>query len=138
MRAPRMSSVVERRLLVNYRVDPDAVARLLPSPLRPQVVNGWAVAGGRLFPGAGLRIVDAGRAGDVAFAAVTACGLVGRARAGRLLEDEPGTGGADTFHRLDAFQDDVAEGGVVGGADQQQHVEVAADQRYVFDVRNVA
>lgn len=56
MRAPRMSSVVERRLLVNYRVDPDVVARLLPSPLRPHVVNGWAVAGiclirlGRLRP----------------------------------------------------------------------------------------
>lgn len=41
----RMASIVERRLLVNYRVDPDVVARLLPAPLRPQVVNGYAVAG---------------------------------------------------------------------------------------------
>jgi hypothetical protein len=45
MRLPRMTSVVERRLLVNYRVDPDVAARLLPAPLRPQLVNGWAVAG---------------------------------------------------------------------------------------------
>ncbi|KOV65515.1 DUF2071 domain-containing protein [Streptomyces sp. MMG1121] len=45
MRQPRLSSVVERRLLVNYRVDPDAAARLLPAPLRPQVVRGHAVAG---------------------------------------------------------------------------------------------
>ncbi|MFJ8018394.1 DUF2071 domain-containing protein [Streptomyces sp. NPDC096339] len=45
MRQPRMSSVVERRLLVNYRVAPDAAARLLPAPLRPQLVNGHAVAG---------------------------------------------------------------------------------------------
>jgi hypothetical protein len=56
MWAPRMSSVVERRVLVNYRVDPEVVARLLPVPLRPQLVGGWAVAGiclirlGRLRP----------------------------------------------------------------------------------------
>jgi hypothetical protein len=45
MRPPTMSSVIERRLLVNYRVDPAAAASLLPTPLRPQLVNGWAVAG---------------------------------------------------------------------------------------------
>jgi hypothetical protein len=56
MRPPRMLGVVERRLLVNYRTDPRITARLLPSPLRPQLVNGWAVAGiclirlGRLRP----------------------------------------------------------------------------------------
>ncbi|MFE1349081.1 DUF2071 domain-containing protein [Streptomyces sp. NPDC058757] len=45
MRQPRLSSVIERRLLVNYRVAPDAAARLLPRPLRPQLVHGYAVAG---------------------------------------------------------------------------------------------
>ncbi|MFE3542771.1 DUF2071 domain-containing protein [Nocardia sp. NPDC059177] len=40
-----MSSVVERRLLVNYRVDPDAAASSVPPPMRPQLVGGWAVAG---------------------------------------------------------------------------------------------
>ncbi|MFJ3091609.1 DUF2071 domain-containing protein [Streptomyces sp. NPDC086838] len=45
MRQPRLSSIVERRLLVNYRVDPDTAARLLPQPLRPQLVHGHAVAG---------------------------------------------------------------------------------------------
>ncbi|WP_335983815.1 DUF2071 domain-containing protein [Streptomyces sp. CA2R106] len=45
MRQPRLSSVIERRLLVNYRVAPDAAARLLPGPLRPQLVHGYAVAG---------------------------------------------------------------------------------------------
>jgi len=45
MRQPRLSSVVERRLLVNYRVAPDTAARLLPQPLRPQLVHGHAVAG---------------------------------------------------------------------------------------------
>src|SRR5262249_28887480 len=56
MRPPTMSSVIERRLLVNYRVDPAVAANLLPTPLRPQLANGWAVAGicmirlGRLRP----------------------------------------------------------------------------------------
>ena len=70
MRPLRMSSVIERRLLVNYRVDPEVAAGLLPSPLRPQLVNGWAVAGiclirlGRLRPSwvpgwAGLRTENA-------------------------------------------------------------------------------
>jgi hypothetical protein len=45
MRRPRVSSVVERRLLVNYRVDPAVIAGLLPAPLRPQQVDGQAVAG---------------------------------------------------------------------------------------------
>jgi len=65
-----MSSVIERRLLVNYRVDPDVAATLLPAPLRPKLVNGWAVAGiclirlGRLRPSrlpgwAGMRTENA-------------------------------------------------------------------------------
>ncbi|GIE71671.1 DUF2071 domain-containing protein [Actinoplanes palleronii] len=48
-------SVIERRLLVNYRTDPETTARLLPAPLRPQVVNGWAVAGICLIRLAGVR-----------------------------------------------------------------------------------
>ena len=70
MRPPTMSSVIERRLLVNYRVEPAVAASLLPTPLRPQIVNGWAVAGiclirlGRLRPGwvpgwAGMRTENA-------------------------------------------------------------------------------
>jgi hypothetical protein len=56
MRPPPLIGVVERRLLVNYRTDPDITAGLLPAPLRPQIVNGYAVAGiclirlGRLRP----------------------------------------------------------------------------------------
>jgi hypothetical protein len=45
VRLPSVSSVIERRLLVNYRVDPEVAARLLPAPLRPQLANGWAVGG---------------------------------------------------------------------------------------------
>jgi len=41
----KLRSVVERRLLVNYRLDPDVAAELLPAPFRPQLANGYAVAG---------------------------------------------------------------------------------------------
>ncbi|MFJ8434874.1 DUF2071 domain-containing protein [Kitasatospora sp. NPDC094019] len=55
MKPPRLSSVVERRLLVNYRLDPHAAARLLPAPLRPQLVRGHAVAGICLLRLGGVR-----------------------------------------------------------------------------------
>jgi hypothetical protein len=40
-----VESTIERRLLVNYRIEPDRVAALLPRPFRPQLVSGWAVGG---------------------------------------------------------------------------------------------
>ena len=40
-----VESTIERRLLVNYRIEPDLVAALLPRPFRPQLVSGWAVGG---------------------------------------------------------------------------------------------
>jgi hypothetical protein len=46
---------IERRLLVNYRVDPEAIARLLPAPFRPQLVGDAAVAGICLIRMGGLR-----------------------------------------------------------------------------------
>jgi hypothetical protein len=45
MRPSVVEGVVERRLLVNYRVDPEVVGAILPAPFRPQLVDGWAVAG---------------------------------------------------------------------------------------------
>jgi Uncharacterized conserved protein (COG2071) len=36
---------IERRLLVNYRIDPDLVYPHLPAGFTPQLVSGWAVAG---------------------------------------------------------------------------------------------
>jgi Uncharacterized conserved protein (COG2071) len=55
MRIPTMIATIERRLLVNYRVDPDVVAAMLPAPLRPQLVRGSAVAGICLIRLGGLR-----------------------------------------------------------------------------------
>jgi hypothetical protein len=40
-----IDSTIERRLLVNYRADPEVVQTFLPAPLRPQLISGRAVAG---------------------------------------------------------------------------------------------
>ena len=45
MRIPVIRGVIDRRILVNYRVDPDALSRLLPEPFRPQLVNGVGIGG---------------------------------------------------------------------------------------------
>jgi hypothetical protein len=45
MNRPPIKGVIERRLLVNYRADPEAVAALLPPGFRPQLVGGAAVTG---------------------------------------------------------------------------------------------
>ena len=40
-----VACTIERRLLVNYRLDPELVAAQLPVGFRPQLVSGWAVGG---------------------------------------------------------------------------------------------
>jgi hypothetical protein len=45
MWVPTLDGLIDRRILVNYRLDPDAAARVLPPPFRPKVVRGFAMAG---------------------------------------------------------------------------------------------
>lgn len=45
MRIPVVRGVIERRILANYRVRPEALSRVLPPPFRPQTIRGWGVAG---------------------------------------------------------------------------------------------
>ncbi|MFO1020368.1 MAG: DUF2071 domain-containing protein [Planctomycetales bacterium] len=45
LKLPTLRGVIDRRILANYRAAPDCLAALLPPPLRPQIVNGWGVAG---------------------------------------------------------------------------------------------
>ena len=40
-----MRGVIDRRILVNYRVDPSVLAALLPAPFRPKLVQGSGIAG---------------------------------------------------------------------------------------------
>lgn len=45
MRIPVIQGVIERRILVNYRVQPSTLERLLPLPFRPKLVHGYGIAG---------------------------------------------------------------------------------------------
>ncbi len=45
MRLPVIRGVIERRILVNYRVDPDVLARTLPAPFRPKLYGGYGMVG---------------------------------------------------------------------------------------------
>ena len=42
---PALQGLVRRRILVNFRVDPEVMARPLPAPFAPQLVEGQAMAG---------------------------------------------------------------------------------------------
>jgi hypothetical protein len=52
---PVLRGVIERRVLLNYRVDPTVSAGLLPAPFRPQLVGSHAMAGVCLIRLARLR-----------------------------------------------------------------------------------
>jgi len=45
MMRPVVAGWIDRRVLVNYRVAPDALDGILPAPFRPKLVRGHAVAG---------------------------------------------------------------------------------------------
>ena len=42
---PVMTGKIARRILINYRADPEIVARMIPAPLELQIVNGYAMTG---------------------------------------------------------------------------------------------
>lgn len=45
MRLPVIRGLIDHRILVNYRIQPGALAALLPEPFRPQLVGGMGMAG---------------------------------------------------------------------------------------------
>ncbi len=45
MRIPIIRGTIDRRILVNFRVDPDVLRPILPPPFRVQLVGGFGVAG---------------------------------------------------------------------------------------------
>src|SRR3954453_779875 len=42
---PTIHAIIDRRMLVNYRADPDVVARLIPAPFSPKLAHGRAIVG---------------------------------------------------------------------------------------------
>ena len=45
MQLPVVRGTIERRILVNWRVEPRVLARILPEPFEPKLVHGWGIAG---------------------------------------------------------------------------------------------
>ena len=45
MRLPTIHGIIRRRILVNFRVDPEVMQRLLPEPFRPKLLGETALAG---------------------------------------------------------------------------------------------
>lgn len=45
MKLPTIQGVIRRRILANFRIDPQVMQHQLPSRFRPKVHNGFAVAG---------------------------------------------------------------------------------------------
>lgn len=45
MKIPVIEGVIDRRILINFTVDPSAVQKILPAPFRPQLYKGRAIAG---------------------------------------------------------------------------------------------
>jgi len=42
---PTIRGVIDRRILVNYRVDPEALDEVLPDPFHPKTVEGYGIGG---------------------------------------------------------------------------------------------
>jgi hypothetical protein len=55
MRFPNVHGNIRRRLLVNFRVEPDVIQRHLPAPFRPKLQEGYAIAGICLIRLEGIR-----------------------------------------------------------------------------------
>ena len=45
MKISTLQGIVRRRILVNYRVDPEVIQRQLPPPFRPKLLGDSAIAG---------------------------------------------------------------------------------------------
>lgn len=45
MELPVLDGIIDRRILINYRIDPDVVKRFLPEGMQPLIINGYASGG---------------------------------------------------------------------------------------------
>ncbi|MFN0196663.1 MAG: DUF2071 domain-containing protein [Planctomycetaceae bacterium] len=45
MRIPVIQGIIDRRILANFRVDPDVISKILPPPFRPKLFKEYAIAG---------------------------------------------------------------------------------------------
>ncbi len=45
MKVPIIQGIIDRRLLINFRVKPEVLSKILPHPFCPKLVHGFGMAG---------------------------------------------------------------------------------------------
>jgi hypothetical protein len=45
MKIPTIQGIIDRRILVNFTVDPDVIQKIIPQPFRPKIYKGKAIVG---------------------------------------------------------------------------------------------
>lgn len=55
MKIPTIQGLIDRRILINFAVDPVVAGKIVPAPFRPQIYNGKAIAGICLIRLKGIR-----------------------------------------------------------------------------------
>ena len=45
MKTPTIKGIIDRRMLVNFTIDPEVANRIIPSPFTPKIVSGKAIGG---------------------------------------------------------------------------------------------
>ena len=45
MKVPVIEGIIDRRILANFHIDPEVMAKNLPAPFRPKLVSGYAIGG---------------------------------------------------------------------------------------------
>ncbi|UOE51556.1 DUF2071 domain-containing protein [Mucilaginibacter sp. SMC90] len=45
MKVPKITGIIDRRILINFVVDADVAKKIVPSPFTPKLINGKAIAG---------------------------------------------------------------------------------------------
>ncbi len=45
MKIPTLQGIIRRRILVNYRAEPEVIQKILPPRFRPKLHDGQAIAG---------------------------------------------------------------------------------------------
>ncbi|MEZ4829135.1 MAG: DUF2071 domain-containing protein [Bacteroidia bacterium] len=56
MKIPALSGLIQRRILINYRVEPAVLRKLLPAPFEPRLFGNYGIAGICFFDLSQLRI----------------------------------------------------------------------------------
>jgi len=45
VRIPTLRGILDRRILINFRLDADVLGDVLPAPFEPRTVDGYAIGG---------------------------------------------------------------------------------------------